>query len=97
MSNNVFPGQHVTTTTVTSTETQVNPMIRFDRSYLNTLSGQLKLLEIVSAFIFLLGPCIRLKYSFGIFYIVILVGISNEVKSDTYHQDKLFFLSTSYK
>lgn len=49
MSNNVFPGQHITTTTITSTETQVNPMIRFDPSYLNTLSGQLKLLEVVSS------------------------------------------------
>lgn len=49
MSNNMFPGQHTTTTTVTSTETHVNPTIRFDKEYLNSLSGQLKLVEIVSS------------------------------------------------
>lgn len=48
MSSTVFPGQHTTTTTITASETQVNPTIRFDTSYLLTLGGQLKIAEIVS-------------------------------------------------
>lgn len=47
MSSTVFPGQHTTTTTITETETQVNPTIRFDKEYLNKLGGQLKAAEIV--------------------------------------------------
>lgn len=50
MNNNTFPGQHTTMTTVTSSETQVNPTIRFDKDYLYTISGQLKLTEVVSIF-----------------------------------------------
>lgn len=48
MSNILFPGQHTTTTTITASETQVNPTVRFDRQYLYTIGGQFKLAEIVS-------------------------------------------------
>lgn len=54
MSNILFPGQHTTTTTITASETQVNPTVRFDRQYLYTIGGQFKLAEIISSFIALL-------------------------------------------
>ena len=44
----VFPGQHTTTTTLSTTEAQINPNIRFDREYLSKLDGQIRILEIVS-------------------------------------------------
>ncbi|XP_065202126.1 uncharacterized protein LOC135832667 [Planococcus citri] len=44
----VFPGQHTTTTTISSTtEAQINPNIRFDRDYLSKIDGQIRILEIV--------------------------------------------------
>ncbi|KYM97209.1 PREDICTED: uncharacterized protein LOC108778642 [Cyphomyrmex costatus] len=41
-----FPGQHTTTTTVTSTTMTTEPTIRFDKSYIRTWSGMLKLAEV---------------------------------------------------
>ncbi|XP_047506889.1 MARVEL domain-containing protein 1-like [Pieris napi] len=40
-----FPGQHSTTTTVTS-NTTVNRSIRFDKSYLQTVPGLLKIVQV---------------------------------------------------
>lgn len=65
MSNNMFPGQHTTTTTITSTETHVNPTIRFDKEYLNTLNGQLKLVEIVSSALPIVVGIVKLVRSLG--------------------------------
>lgn len=42
-----FPGQH-TTTTVTTSTTTVQPNIRFDPSYVRTLPGLLKIVQVVS-------------------------------------------------
>ncbi|XP_066584237.1 CKLF-like MARVEL transmembrane domain-containing protein 4 [Prorops nasuta] len=41
-----FPGQHTTTTTVTTTTTTTQPNIRFDPSYIRTLPGILKVVQI---------------------------------------------------
>ena len=41
-----FPGQHTTTTTVTATSAPTT--IRFDRSYIKTVPGMLKLAQVVS-------------------------------------------------
>lgn len=42
-----FPGQHTTTTTVTTSNTEVRPNIRFDASYVKTLSGLLKVAQVI--------------------------------------------------
>lgn len=42
-----FPGQHTTTTTVSSSTT-VQTNIRFDGSYVQTLPGILKVVQVVS-------------------------------------------------
>lgn len=42
-----FPGQHTTTTTVTS-NTTVQTDLRFDKTYLRTIPGILKCAQIVS-------------------------------------------------
>lgn len=46
-----FPGQHTTTTTVTTSNTNVQTNIRYDPSYIKTIPGMLKCAQIVS-FIF---------------------------------------------
>ncbi|GBP53186.1 CKLF-like MARVEL transmembrane domain-containing protein 4 [Eumeta japonica] len=54
-----FPGQHTTTTTVTSS-TVVQTNVRFDRSYLTTIPGILKIAQVV---LNLLGfICIQTSY-----------------------------------
>ncbi|XP_045510815.1 CKLF-like MARVEL transmembrane domain-containing protein 4 [Colias croceus] len=45
-----FPGQHSTTTTVTSS-TMVNTKIRFDQVYIRTVPGILKIVQIVASLI----------------------------------------------
>lgn len=49
MAESGFPGQHTTTTTVTSSTT-VQTNIRFDPSYLKTIPGILKAVQVVSTF-----------------------------------------------
>lgn len=46
MADQGFPGQHTTTTTVTSTEIISN--LRYDNTYFYTLSGKLKIAQTVS-------------------------------------------------
>lgn len=41
-----FPGQHTTTTTVTTSSSPIS--IRFDKSYIRTLPGMLKAAQAVS-------------------------------------------------
>lgn len=53
MTEQTFPGQHTTTTTVTSGTTQVQTDIRYDPAYIRTLPGWLKIAQIVSIHIFL--------------------------------------------
>lgn len=48
MADQGFPGQHTTTTTVTSGTTQVQTNIRYDPSYIKTLPGRIKIVQIVS-------------------------------------------------
>lgn len=43
-----FPGQHTTTTTVTTSTTTIQPNVRFDPSYVRTLPGILKIIQVVS-------------------------------------------------
>uniref|UniRef100_V9ID74 Uncharacterized protein n=1 Tax=Apis cerana TaxID=7461 RepID=V9ID74_APICE len=43
-----FPAQHTTTTTVTTSTTTTQPNIRFDSSYIRTLPGILKIVQVVS-------------------------------------------------
>lgn len=45
-----FPGQHTTTTTVTSS-TAVQTNIRFDESYLKTIPGILKIVQVLCSFL----------------------------------------------
>ncbi|XP_015185152.1 PREDICTED: CKLF-like MARVEL transmembrane domain-containing protein 4 [Polistes dominula] len=45
-----FPGQH-TTTTVTTTTTTIQPNVRFDPSYMRTLPGILKILQVILNFL----------------------------------------------
>lgn len=47
-----FPAQHTTTTTVTS-NTTIQTDIRFDPSYIKTIPGILKIVQIVSHKVFL--------------------------------------------
>lgn len=47
MAETGFPGQHTTTTTVTSSTT-VQTNLRFDPSYLKTIPGILKIVQVVS-------------------------------------------------
>lgn len=47
MADGGFPGQHTTTTTVTS-NTTVQTNLRFDPSYIRTIPGILKVVQIVS-------------------------------------------------
>lgn len=49
MADGGFPGQHTTTTTVTS-NTTVQTNLRFDPSYMRTIPGILKAVQIVSEF-----------------------------------------------
>lgn len=43
-----FPGQHTTTTTVTSS-TVVQTNLRFDPQYIKTIPGILKIIQVVSS------------------------------------------------
>jgi len=43
-----FPGQHTTTTTVTTTTTTTQPNVRFDPTYVRTVPGILKIVQVVS-------------------------------------------------
>lgn len=45
-----FPGQHTTTTTITSSTT-VQTNIRFDPLYIRTLPGILKVVQVVSTYL----------------------------------------------
>ncbi|XP_067007188.1 CKLF-like MARVEL transmembrane domain-containing protein 4 [Anabrus simplex] len=47
MADQGFPGQHTTTTTVTTSNTTVQTNIRFDPSYIRTLPGLIKCVQIV--------------------------------------------------
>ncbi|XP_050526577.1 MARVEL domain-containing protein 1-like isoform X2 [Daktulosphaira vitifoliae] len=49
MTDPVFPSQHTTTTTVTNTEVITN--FRYDKSYVYTLAGKLKIAQIVCVFL----------------------------------------------
>lgn len=49
MADQGFPGQHTTTTTVTS-NTTVQTNIRYDPIYIKTIPGILKIVQIVSTF-----------------------------------------------
>uniref|UniRef100_A0A170WWN5 Cklf-like protein marvel transmembrane domain-containing protein 4 n=1 Tax=Triatoma infestans TaxID=30076 RepID=A0A170WWN5_TRIIF len=42
-----FPGQHTTTTTVTTSNTNVQTNIRYDPSYIKTIPGMLKCAQII--------------------------------------------------
>ncbi|KAF7269409.1 CKLF-like MARVEL transmembrane domain-containing protein 4 [Rhynchophorus ferrugineus] len=42
-----FPGQHTTTTTVKSSSTTVDTVLRFDKSYIRTIPGYLKIAQII--------------------------------------------------
>ncbi|XP_006613089.1 plasmolipin-like [Apis dorsata] len=42
-----FPAQHTTTTTVTTSTTTTQPNIRFDSSYIRTLPGILKIVQVI--------------------------------------------------
>lgn len=46
MDDHAFPGQH-TTTTVVTTNTEVITSLRFDAEHLNTIHGKLKIAELV--------------------------------------------------
>ncbi|KAJ8726003.1 hypothetical protein PYW07_000701 [Mythimna separata] len=62
MAEGGFPGQHTTTTTVTSS-TAVQTNIRFDPSYIKTIPGILKIVQVLCS---LLGfICIRCSYLSG--------------------------------
>lgn len=95
MSSTVFPGQHTTTTTITESATQVNPTIRFDREYLNKLSGQLKVVEIVrgkrvSFFLEILFH-ITLQFYFQVLSVIALIFVSF---SYLVHYDRVAFFET---
>uniref|UniRef100_T1HAD9 Uncharacterized protein n=1 Tax=Rhodnius prolixus TaxID=13249 RepID=T1HAD9_RHOPR len=46
-----FPGQHTTTTTVTTSNTNVQTNIRYDPSYIKTIPGMLKCAQIFFGYI----------------------------------------------
>lgn len=50
MDDHAFPGQH-TTTTVVTTNTEVITSLRFDAEHLNTIHGKLKIAELVFSFL----------------------------------------------
>ncbi|KAG6453010.1 CKLF-like MARVEL transmembrane domain-containing protein 4 [Manduca sexta] len=50
MADGGFPGQHTTTTTITSSTT-VTTNLRFDKSYLVTLPGILKVVQVLCSFL----------------------------------------------
>lgn len=55
MTEQGFPGQHTTTTTVTTSTMTVQPNVRFDPSYVRTVPGLLKIVQVVSViFVFIL-------------------------------------------
>ncbi|CAK1550840.1 unnamed protein product [Leptosia nina] len=61
MADTGFPGQHSTTTTVTSSTT-VNTRIRFDKAYLTTVPGLLKIVQVGSSLLgFICILCSRLS------------------------------------
>lgn len=64
-----FPGQHTTTTTVTSSTT-VQTNIRFDRSYITTIPGILKIVQVLCSLLgFICIQCSRLSsWSKGSFF-----------------------------
>lgn len=72
MSNVLFPEQHTTTTTITASETQVNPTVRFDRQYLYTIGGQFKLAEIVSIDIYSYLYFIFIKLQFEFKFVLLI-------------------------
>lgn len=55
-----FPGQHTTTTTVTSS-TSVQTDMRFDPSYIRTIPGVLKIVQMVSHEVATSTGCINNK------------------------------------
>ncbi|XP_047987561.1 MARVEL domain-containing protein 1 [Leguminivora glycinivorella] len=64
-----FPGQHTTTTTVTSSTT-VQTNIRFDPLYVRTATGALKVVQVVSSLLgFISVQAARFQYAgYGSFY-----------------------------
>ncbi|CAH0726389.1 unnamed protein product, partial [Brenthis ino] len=68
MAETGFPGQHTTTTTVTSSTT-VQTNIRFDPSYLKTIPGILKIVQVGCSLLgFICILCSRLSVSKGAYF-----------------------------